>query len=338
MTLISTSTPRVLVATGDRALDGRIAEMLAALRYCSQSAGDNVETLRVLLSADPPEIALLGENGLEVAAEVKRRHSIKQTWIILLTGAADPKTVSLAADSGVDDLLLCDGSGSDEPIGAPVNEADLRVRLGVAARVQEMGRELPNHSSHLAPNRGTVYQGASPHASRDPLTGLWDRESLLALLFPETDRVQRMGTPLTFMLLDLDYFGRVNDEYGAQTGDQILQELAARLRRYLRSYDLLGRSGDDEFLVALPGCNLEQALGLAARIRTELLHRPFAAGHDAITLTASIGLAQSRGRSPLVALQEAKRAVAAAKLGGRNCEREFPLPQPHEELARTTIQ
>lgn len=177
----------------------------------------------------------------------------------------------------------------------------------------------------------------SPKLSHDPLTGLWDRESLLALLFPETDRVQRMGTPLTLMLLDLDHFGLINDEHGRQTGNQILQELATRLRRYLRSYDLLGRSGDDEFLAALPGCNGAQALQLAGRIRAEVLQRPFAAGDGVLTLTASIGLAQSRGRSPLVALREAERALAAAKRDGRNCEREF-LPLPQQGRAQTLIQ
>lgn len=175
----------------------------------------------------------------------------------------------------------------------------------------------------------------STELSRDPLTGVWDRESLLALLFPETDRVQRMGTSLTLLLLDVDHFSRVA-EFGMQAGDQVLREMAARLRRYLRSYDLLGRSGDDEFLIALPGCSSEQALQLAERIRTDLFHRPFAAGSDVITLTASIGLAQSRGRSPLVALREAEQALATAKLEGRNCEREFPFPQPREQSAQTT--
>lgn len=174
----------------------------------------------------------------------------------------------------------------------------------------------------------------SSKPSRDPLTGLWNRESLLAMLFPETDRVQRMGTPLTLMLLGLDDFGRINNEYGPQAGDRILQEMASRLRRYLRSYDLLGRSGDDEFLVALPGCNATQGRQLASRIRAELLLRPFEAGRDVVTLTTSIGLAQSRGRSPLVALREAERALAAAKLDGGNCEREFPS-QGLDECAQT---
>lgn len=331
---ISTTAPRILIATGDRALDQRIAKMVATLSYSAQFAGDNVEAMGLLLGASPPEIAMLGESGLEVAAEVKRRSRAKQTWILLLTRATDPKTVTLgaiamAADAGVDDLLLCNWSRHESGIERePVSETDLRIRLGVAARVLEMGQGL----AHQLTNGG-----AGPHASRDALTGLWDRESLLALLFPETDRVQRMGTPLTLLLLDLDYFGRINDEYGTRVGDQILQELAARLRRDLRSYDLLGRSGDDEFLVALPGCNSEQSLQLASRIRLDMLHRPFAAGRDVITLTVSIGLAQSRGRSPLVALREAERALAAAKLDGRNCEREFL--QSQERRAHTmTIQ
>lgn len=178
----------------------------------------------------------------------------------------------------------------------------------------------------------------SSKPSRDPLTGLWDRDSLLAMLFPETDRAQRMGTPLTLMLLGLDYFGRINDEYGAQAGDQILREMAGRLRRYLRSYDLLGRSGNDEFLVALPGCNGNQGRQLARRIRVELLLQPFEAGRDVITMTASIGLAQSRGRSPLVALREAESALAAAKLDGGNCEREFEFPSQAQNEGAQTIQ
>jgi len=167
-----------------------------------------------------------------------------------------------------------------------------------------------------------------PDREHDPLTGLWSRDSLLRLLFPETDRVQRMGTPLAFLLLDLDHFTRVNAEFGRATGDKVLRELAHRLRRCLRSYDLLGRSDEDAFLVALPGCDSDQARHLASRVRTIILHKPFTAGSVSIALTASIGIAHSRGRSPLVVLREAESALAEAKLGGRNCEREYIPPGP----------
>lgn len=108
---------------------------------------------------------------------------------------------------------------------------------------------------------------------------------MLNQLFPETDRVQRMRTPLTLLLLDLDRFSSVNFEYGYETGDKILQELANRFRRFLRSYDLIGRCGEDEFLIAMPGCTSEQALSMAVRLKQTVLQRPFSAGRDALTLS-----------------------------------------------------
>lgn len=310
------SARRLLLGTANRELGDRFGEILVQLRYSVQSVGDGAEALRILLGPNPPEIALLDsglpeQGGLELSSEVKRRSSRKQIWIMLLNATVDPATVAQAADAGVDDLLLYS-----------VSEADLRVRLTVAGRVQEMARQLE-----------TQTQAASFQASHDNLTGLLNHESLLRLLFPETDRVQRFGNPLAFLLFDLDRFARVNTDYGYEAGDKILQELASRLRRYLRSYDLIGRVGEDEFLIALPGCNSGQALHLASRIRTILLRRPFDAGRDMVTITTSIGLAQSRGRSPLVVLREAERALANAKLEGRNCEREYVPPNQAQENA-----
>lgn len=312
------SEPRALVATAAPALALQLSGALASLRYSPQPVTDGSAALRVLLGPEPPEVALLDErlpdtSGLDLAAELKRRAASKQSWIMLLIRAADAETVASAADAGVDDLLLCPRSSS-------VDELELRVRLNVAARAQELARQLRAQT-----------QAADFHASHDGLTGLWNRESLLSLLFPETDRVQRMNTPLAFLLLDLDDFTRVNADYGYRAGDKILKEVAARLRRYMRSYDLLGRFGEDAFLLALPGCNPHQARHLAERIRTIMLRRPFAAGQDAITLTASIGLAQSRGRSPLVVLREAERALSEAKREGRNCERDYTPPRQISE-------
>lgn len=313
---------RVLVATADSRLSLRLAGTLAKLGCSVQAATEAAAALELLTVPNPPEIALLdealpGQGGLELVAELKRRPGAKQTWIMLLSGLANASTITAAADAGVDDLLLC--PTIDRP-GEPISEIELRVRLSVAARVQELARQLQAQA-----------EAVTFHASHDRLTGLWNRESLLSLLFPETDRVQRMATPLALLLLDLDSFARINEEYGYDAGDKILQELASRLRRYMRSYDLLGRFGEDEFLLALPGCNAHQARHLASRIRTIMLRRPFDAGHDMITLTASIGLAQSRGRSPLVVLREAERALASAKLEGRNCEREYTLPRRQQD-------
>jgi diguanylate cyclase (GGDEF)-like protein len=168
------------------------------------------------------------------------------------------------------------------------------------------------------------------HASHDRLTGLLNRDSILRLLFVETDRAQRLNTPLTLVLLDLDSFSRINADHGYQAGDRILQELARRFQRYLRSYDLIGRCGEDEFLIALPGCTSEEAYTLAQRVKRSILYRPFPVGDNMLTLTASAGISHSRGRSPLVVLREAEQALANAKLSGRNCERQFAHLEPKQ--------
>jgi two-component system, cell cycle response regulator len=145
-----------------------------------------------------------------------------------------------------------------------------------------------------------------------------------------------MRTPLTLLLLDLDHFSAVNVDYGYEAGDKILQELGNRFRRFLRSYDLIGRCGEDEFMIALPGCTSEQALSMAMRVKKTILEKPFAAGRDMLTLTASMGIAQSRGRSPLVVLREAERALSEAKQSGRNVILEYCSDRPIEPETAST--
>jgi two-component system cell cycle response regulator len=151
-----------------------------------------------------------------------------------------------------------------------------------------------------------------------------NRESLLNLLFQETDRTQRLGSQLAFLLLDLDQFSRVNREHGYDGGDRVLRQLASRFRRFLRSYDVTGRCGGDQFLVAMPGCTHEDARSMAARLRDCVSERPFDILQTTISMTASIGIAQSGGRSPLTVLREAEFALGRAKLAGGACARWFP--------------
>ena len=92
-------------------------------------------------------------------------------------------------------------------------------------------------------------------------------------------------------------------------------------------------------MIALPGCTADQAGMMAMRLKQTVLQKPFAAGRDMVTLTASIGIAQSKGRSPLVVLREVERALRDAKVSGRNAIREYSVvspvqPSAHAELDR----
>jgi two-component system, cell cycle response regulator len=153
----------------------------------------------------------------------------------------------------------------------------------------------------------------------DALTGFLNRETMIGELFRETDRIQRMGGVLCFMLIEIDHFAEIRTEYGAENADYLLRYIAGRLRRYLRTYDLIARQEENEFLIALPGCIPADALLLANRTRTVLFHHPVEVSTKSVTLSASFGISQSKGRSPLTVLLEAQHALNEALLAGGDC-------------------
>jgi two-component system cell cycle response regulator len=136
------------------------------------------------------------------------------------------------------------------------------------------------------------------------------------MLFRETDRVQRMNSSLTLLLLDIDDFGHWNARLGNDACDDLLCQVSERITRLLRSYDLLGRPGMDEFLLVLPGCSAVNAVMLAERMRVDIFSAPFRAGNDVVRLSACFGIAASQGRSPVVVLREAEQALQWARTAG----------------------
>lgn len=296
--------PVVLLGCSHAATAGYLTAMLESWCYQVQLAANGPDALAAVNAPVPPSIALLdidlsSPSGADIARAVRDRQNgqdPRRTWVVLLSCRQDKDRIRAALECGCDDFLL-----------NPPDPADLRIRIRIAEHVLALTSQVQKQSAQLR-----------FHSTHDGLTGLWNREALLSLIFQETDRVQRMRTHLSLMLLDLDDFSRVNHDYGYEAGDRILAELAARFHRQMRSYDLIGRAGEDEFLLALPGCDLDSARLLAHRIRATMLARPFPVGQEATTLTASFGLALSHGRSPLVVLREAERALAEAKLAGKN--------------------
>jgi diguanylate cyclase (GGDEF)-like protein len=170
---------------------------------------------------------------------------------------------------------------------------------------------------------------AALSAQMDRLTGLYNRDALLAMLFRETDRAQRTKSALGLILFDIDDFGHWNARLGAEACDALLRQVAERTAPQLRSYDLLGRTGKDEFLVGLPGCDATLAVSLAQRLCRSIFSSPYRVADESIRLSACFGIAASLGRSPLVVLREAEQALLAAKEAGPEsiqCFREAARP------------
>ena len=153
-------------------------------------------------------------------------------------------------------------------------------------------------------------------ATTDALTGAYNRRKFNELILAEIERVRRYGHPLSLFILDIDHFKRINDTRGHETGDEVLVVLAGLIRAGIRATDSLARWGGEEFVVLSPEVTVEEAMGLAERLRA-------AAGTHEYSfvgkVTASIGVAQHRaGETADELFARADEALYRAKQGGRD--------------------
>jgi diguanylate cyclase (GGDEF)-like protein len=158
-------------------------------------------------------------------------------------------------------------------------------------------------------------------ASRDSLTGLWNRRSISELLQREVARASRDELPLTAVIVDIDHFKRINDRIGHLAGDEVLREVTRRIAGSLRSADMIGRLGGEEFLVILYPANEETAVQVMERARRACAKRPVAIDSGEIDVTVSLGAAVVRDYRDVdlpTILKTADRALYRAKNDGRN--------------------
>lgn len=162
-------------------------------------------------------------------------------------------------------------------------------------------------------------QQLAEHASTDPLTGLSNRRYIEPQLAGETARALRHKATFSILLADLDHFKQVNDQYGHDTGDEVLREVARRFQSLLRTEDRAARWGGEEFLILLTDTDVDQAVVVAEKIRRAIAENPVDCDHHRIPITVSIGVAGHDGeREPLKIIKRADQALYRAKGEGRN--------------------
>lgn len=156
---------------------------------------------------------------------------------------------------------------------------------------------------------------------QDGLTGLFNRNTFVELSRSELKRAQRQGSATTILLLDLDHFKRVNDTWGHPAGDAVLRHVATLASTTVRSTDLVGRLGGEEFIVLLPNTSAEAGRKLAEKLRLRLESAPVPWEKATIAVTASFGLASTTSeekRDFETLYTEADKALYLAKQRGRN--------------------
>ena len=150
----------------------------------------------------------------------------------------------------------------------------------------------------------------------DPLTGAWNRAQLACMVDVEINRALRSGQPVTLILLDIDHFKRVNDTHGHLTGDAVLTEFVARIRKRVRNTDSLFRWGGDEFVVLATHVGYRGGAALAEDLRRTIAAAPFA---EVESITASMGVTEYKeGESAESWFRRTDDALYAAKSEGRN--------------------
>ena len=155
----------------------------------------------------------------------------------------------------------------------------------------------------------------------DSLTGLYNRKHIMDLCSHEMARAARYQHPLTILMADIDYFKRINDTYGHQTGDTVVRQLAESLKGSVRECDYVGRYGGEEFLIVLTESTIESGAAMGERIRENIDNLKISAGGNTISVTLSIGIAgyPADGIDMESIIRKADDALYKAKANGRNC-------------------
>ena len=323
------------LAAMEAALQGEGYNILRAVsrEEAAQAVGDT-DVHVVLLASSLP-----GGNVHAAVRALRKVHADRPLQILLLAEVGGDGEVRKAVESGADDFIRV--PYDPEELQARCRAAQMRFesqaslvkerefyRVAVAEeerlsslvldqnlslkdayeKIRRLNEELERANSEL-----------EQIAAFDSLSGLLNRRSLFTRIAIEIERSVRLDVPLTGLMIDIDWFKKINDNYGHQCGDGVIREIGARLQAGLRKYDYAGRYGGEEFFVVLSNTNEQQAGGIAERFRKDMEEMRLECGGDRIGVTVSVGVGRYvAGESQESWIERTDRSMYRAKQAGRN--------------------
>ncbi len=245
-------------------------------------------------------VAAADFDGLRLVAQVRSAEATRHLPILAVVDPADRPRLVKALELGVNDILT-----------KPVDPEELAARARTQVRRKrytDFLREKLDYSLEMAVT--------------DALTGLHNRRYMAGQLQAFVSRAALGGEPVSVLVMDIDHFKKVNDGFGHDAGDEVLREFAVRLATNVRAVDLPCRLGGEEFVVVMPGTDMEDARRIAERIRRDVGTTPFRVlgGREQLTVTVSVGVAACTGvgDTPEALLKRADEGVYEAKASGRD--------------------
>jgi two-component system cell cycle response regulator len=293
---------RVLVVDDRRASYQRLVETLSKEQEVEVEIDPNEALFRAAEgSYDLLVVSLALENydGLRLCSQVRSLDRTRGVPILAIAEAEDTNRLMRGLEIGINDYLI-----------RPIDKNELLARVRTQVRKKRYTEKLRDNM-----------QLSIEMAITDALTGLHNRRYMESHLASLTEQAAARGKPLTVLLLDIDFFKKINDTYGHDAGDDVLRDCALRLKKSIRGIDLACRYGGEEFVVAMPDTDTEVAAMVAERLRRRIASEPFKieGGARTIEATISIGLA-ALGVQDTAAnlLKRADQALYRAKQEGRN--------------------
>jgi two-component system, cell cycle response regulator len=303
-------------ALADNGMGGRVLlvddrpssyNRLAATLSQMQSVDIETDPQQALLKAPGGHYDLimvsLGLNnydGLRLCSQLRSLERTRKTPILIIADLDDEPRIVRGLEIGVNDYLM-----------RPVDRNEMLARVRTQVR-----------RKRYIDNLGDAVSQSIEAAIIDPLTGMHNRRYMQSHLAALTNEAMSQGKTFSLMILDIDHFKLVNDNWGHEAGDDVLREISKRMKKAIRKVDMASRTGGEEFVILMPETEPAVAQRVAERIRQKVERNPFPIfkGKKAISVTVSIGVAgHVSGHTTADSLmKKADEALYRAKKEGRN--------------------
>lgn len=286
-----------ILVVDDNILNIRLLkDILEDENYTVFQINNSIEVLDIVNDVKPDvillDIMMPEMDGFEVCKALKDDFEAKDIPIIMVTAKTESSDLKKALEIGAFDYIK-----------KPIDEVEVIARVQSALRFKEYQEKLKEM------------------ASKDGLTGVYNHALLIELFEKELNKQERNAGNISFVMLDIDYFKKVNDNYGHISGDIVLKGLSQILESSTRSSDIVGRFGGEEFSIVLPEISADEAYKLCDRIRQTIENYDFFISEIAIKITVSMGIYFKTSKDSISSkeiIKNADTALYTAKHRGRN--------------------
>ncbi|PLX67053.1 MAG: diguanylate cyclase response regulator [Denitrovibrio sp.] len=265
-----------------------------ALEYLSKSLPD-----MILL-----DVMMTGMDGFQVCEKLQESEETADIPVIFITAKSEPE-----------DIVKGFNVGGVDYVTKPFNEAELLVRINTHMELKRSRDMLEEKNRELT----DAYDKIEYLALTDTLTGVANRRHISNLMGKEVSRCRRNGGTFSMLMCDIDFFKKVNDTYGHDTGDYVLKRVTELIQGRLRGQDVLSRWGGEEFLVMLPETAIDDAVVAAEKLRTTIEATEMEFGEHRFSITLTIGVATYEKELGIEkSIKKADDALYQGKQTGRN--------------------